>query len=205
MLIMAEKIKMIFGNPNPLKLHGDLITNPVHYKAVGKFQFAMRLYAGHNAIAFLTNAIDSFPQKVNREGYMAYDNPSPNLWAHAYISGSYGSNTESFRYCTGSRDTGVTTYVIDFENYTVHQYNTNGDLLKASEYPKMKDIYEKEMVMTVQNYFMEPSGTFWFWDGSPGYELPYVVDGVQTLYQHLNNTGYKIYKNDNDLYGLKII
>ena len=175
----------------------------MHYRASGVFQFAMRLYADHNSMVWLTNAIDSFPGKANREGWMAYVNPNPNLWVEAYISGSYGSHCTILDYGTSSRDTGVLTYVMDFENNVCRVYNSSGTCLRTRADSGMAKLHGKMMAMTIQNYWSSPSGRAWFWDGSPGHEVPYPIDGIPTLYQHLNVVSHGCYEKEENIYGIK--
>ena len=189
-------IRMTFGNPEHVSMWGGIITNPVTYRASGIFQFGIRLYANHNLMVWLSHAVDEYPAKVNREGWMAYDDDglNPPFYISTYISGSHGSSFGIFGLMDErTRDSGWLTVVMDFDNAIVKIYR-DGNYLVQGSYPRMNtDLKNKQMVMTLQNYFSGPSGECWFNDGSPDNPLRYPIDGIPTLYQHLNVVSHGCY------------
>ena len=199
-------IRMTFGNPEYVYMRGGIITNPVTYRASGVFQFGIRLYADHNSMVWLSHAVDEYPAKVNREGWMAYDGGglNPPFWISTYISDSHGSSFGIFDLMgERTRDSGWLTVVMDFDNAIVKIYR-DGNYLVQGSYPRMNtDLKNKQMVMTLQNYFSGPSGECWFNDGSPDNPLRYPIDGIPTLYQHLNVVSHGCYEKDKNIYGIK--
>lgn len=197
-------IRMTFGNPEHVSMQGGIITNSVTYRASGIFQFGIRLYADHNAMEWISHAVDKYPAKINREGWMVYNVPNPNFWIEAYKSGSYGSSLYIFGLVyERSRDSGWLTVVMDFDNAIVKIYRDGAELKQVS-FPEMNsDLKNKQMVMTLQNYWSSPSGQCWFNDGSPDNPLRYPIDGIPTLYQHLNIVSHGCYEKDKNIYGIK--
>ena len=200
----TSDIRMTFGNPEYISMDGGIITNSVTYRASGIFQFGIRLYADHNSMVWLSHAVDEYPAKTNSEGWTRYLNPNPNFWIEAYVSGSYGSLFNMFGLVSGvkSCDSGWLTVVMDFNNAIVKVYR-NGKYFVQGSYPRMNtDLKNKQMVMTLQNYWSSPRGQCWFNDGAPGNPLRYPIDYIPTLYQHLNISSYCCYEKDKNIYGI---
>ena len=155
-------------------------------------------------MVWLSHAVDEYPAKTNSEGWTRYVNPNPNFWIEAYISGSYGSSINAFGLIyERTRDTGWLTVVMDFDNAIVKLYR-NGNYLEQGSYPRMNtDLKNKQMVMTLQNYWSSPGGQCWFNDGAPGNPLRYPIDGIPTLYQHLNIVSHGCYEKEENIYGIK--
>ena len=197
-------IRMTFGNPEYISMGGGIITNSVTYKASGVFQFGIRLYADHNSMVWLSHAVDEYPAKTNSEGWMRYLNPNPNFWIEAYWSGSYGSRSYIFDLFEKIYDSGWLTVVMDFNNAIIKVYR-NGIYLVERSYSRMNtDLKNKQMVMTLQNYYSSPRGKCWFNDGAPGNPLRFPINDIPTLYQHLNISSYDCYEKDKNIYGIKI-
>lgn len=138
---------------------------------------------------------------------MRYLNPNPNFWIEAYWSGSWGSLFNMFGMASsekGRRDSEWLTVVMDFNNAIVKIYR-NGKYLVQWSYPRMNtDLKNKQMVMTLQNYYSSPRGKCWFNDGAPGNPLRFPIEDIPTLYQHLNISSYDCYEKDKNIYGIKI-
>ena len=158
-------------------------------------------------MVWLSHAVDEYPAKTNSEGWMRYLNPKPNFWIEAYISGAHGPSFNMFGMASsekGRRDSGWLTVVMDFNNAIVKIYR-NGEYLVQWSYSQMNtDLKNKQMVMTLQNYWSSPRGKCWFNDGAPGNPLRFPIDDIPTLYQHLNISSYDCYEKDKNIYGIKI-
>ena len=155
-------------------------------------------------MVWLSHAVDEYPATTNSEGWMRYVNPVPNFWIEAYRSVSYGPRLDIFGLVNEySNDSGWLTVVMDFNNAIVKLYR-NGNYLEQGSFPRMNtDLKNQQMVMTLQNYWSDPGGQCWFNDGAPGNPLRYPIDGIPTLYQHLNIVSHSCYKKDKNIYGIK--
>ena len=185
-------------------MNGGIIQSDNTFVPIYRFQIGFRAISNHNQCQILMCDDAARPAMQNYEGYNCYQSPNPDIEATAYVSGSYGSRiiicSQYANYST--HDTGNVTMGFDMRNYTVEAWRDGTQLFKYK--PGLEKWVGKNIRTFFQNYWSGPSGTAYFYDGSPGSEIPIPIQGYPTLYNLMNYPSrYKIYDETKNLFKLK--